>query len=123
MTMIRKFTFLLAFTLSLAAAAPASAYVFIEDCRGGVRWNNNDVTWRPSLISFPQFSSWYYSVDAMRVAWNSYTPGANYRINHTWESNQSIDNNDNRNSIVMPDAASWPWGTSALAVTAPRRPQ
>lgn len=118
--MIRKLTFLLTLTLAMLAAKPAAAYVFIEDCRGGVKWNNNDVTWRPSLTSFPQNSAWYNSVDAMRVAWNSYTPGANYRINHTWETSTSTSNTDNRNGIVMPSSSSWFWG-SALAVTQPRR--
>ncbi len=118
--MIRKFTFLLTLTLVLAAAKPASAYNFLEDCRGGVKWNNSTVTWRPSLTSFPLSSAWYNSVDAMRVAWNSYTPGGNYRINYTWETSTSMSNTDNRNSIVMPSTSNWIWG-DALAVTTPRR--
>ncbi|HEX6098853.1 MAG TPA: PKD domain-containing protein [Thermoanaerobaculia bacterium] len=118
--MIRKFTFLLTLTVALITAKPAAAYTFIEDCRGGVKWNNSGVTWRPSLTSFPQYSAWYNSVDAMRVAWNSYTPGGNYRINHTWETSTSTSNTDNRNSIVMPAASGWIWG-GALAVTQPRR--
>ncbi len=117
--MTRKWMNAFSLALALAAAMPAAAYEFLADCRGAVRWNNNDVTWRPSTVSFPEGSSWYYSIDASRVAWNSYTPGANYRINYSWDTNTSTSNTDSRNSIVMPSY--WSWGADALGVTQPRR--
>ncbi|HEX2121260.1 MAG TPA: matrixin family metalloprotease, partial [Thermoanaerobaculia bacterium] len=118
--MTRKFLLLILLTLlAVLAATPASAYVFWQDCRGGVRWNNNDVTWRPSLVSFPSGGPWYQSIDASRVAWNSFTPGANYRINYIWDTNTSYSNTDGRNSILTP--AVWPEDSGYLAVTYPRR--
>lgn len=125
--MTRKIILLLALTLAMVAAMPAFAYNALSSCRGHVRWNNNDVTWRPSLTAFPQGSGWYNSIDASRVAWNSYTPGGNYRINYIWDPNNTVTFNDNRNSITMP--ASWdpswgkenPWDQEPLAVTFPRR--
>jgi PKD repeat protein len=119
--MTRKLIVLLAFTLAVLASKPASAAEFIADCRGGVKWNSATVTWRPSLTSFPLNGGWYQSLDAARVAWNSYSPGGNYRINYTWETSTSTSNTDNRNSIVMPTPAGWIWSAAAAAVTLPRR--
>jgi len=106
---------LLAGTLALLAALPASAYNSSADCRGAITWNSSTITWRPSLISFPQGSGWYNSIDAARVAWNSYTPGTNYRINYIWDTNFSASNNDGRNSILTPDV--WVDDPRYLAVT------
>jgi hypothetical protein len=108
--MTRKIIILLTLTLALLAAKPASAYNALADCRGGVRWNNNDVTWRPSLTAFPQGSGWYNSMEAVRVAWNSYTPGGNYRINYQWDPNNVVTFNDGRNSVTMPDPWNASWG-------------
>lgn len=119
--MNRKLSLLLALTLTALAAVPALAYEFSADCRGGVRWNNSTVTWRPSLVSFPQGSGWYQAIDAARVAWNSYAPGSVYRIAYTWDTDTNVTFGDNRNSIVMP--ASWDptWEPLALAATFKRR--
>lgn len=117
--MTRKLILFLAVTVVMLAAMPASAYVFWADCRGGVRWNNNDVTFRPSLVSYPAGSSWYQSIDASRVAWNSYTPGGNYRINYVWDTSTTQALNDGRNSITTP--ATWTLDPNWLAATIPRR--
>jgi hypothetical protein len=125
--MIRKFIILLALTVAMLAAVPAFAYNALSSCRGHVRWNNNDVTWRPSLTAFPQGSGWYNSIDAARVAWNSYTPGGNYRINYIWDASNVVTFNDNRNSITMPAWWDPTWGKDdpnddePLAVTFMRR--
>lgn len=104
--MNRKFTLLLVVTLALLAAMPAFAYNALYSCRGHVRWNNNDVTWRPSLTAFPSGGAWYNSLEAARVAWNSWTPGGNYRMHYIWDTNNTVTFNDGRNSITMPDP--WP---------------
>src|SRR4028118_346985 len=99
--MTRKFSLLALSTLfAVLAATPASAYEFWADCRGGVRWNNNDVPFRPSLVSFPQGSGWHQSIDASRVAWNAYAPGTNYRIHYTWDTSTNYAPNDGINTIV-----------------------
>ncbi len=108
--MTRKFTLFLVVTLVLLAAVPAFAYNALSSCRGHVRWNNNDVTWRPSLTAFPQGSGWYNSIDAARVAWNAYTPGGNYRISYVWETNNVVTFNDGRNTITMPAWWDPSWG-------------
>lgn len=117
---MRKLTLLLSLTIVMLAAQQASAYNYIYDCRGGVTWSNNDVTWKPSLVSFPLGSSWYNSVEAMRTAWNVYSPATNYRIHHTWTTATSTSSNDGQNSILIPATNQWIWG-SALAVTTTRR--
>jgi hypothetical protein len=117
--MNRKITLLLAVLVVMLASVPAFAYNASASCRGHVRWNNNDVLWKPSLISFPQGSGWYNSIDAVRVAWNSFTPGGNYRINYLWDTANSFALNDNKNSIFTP--ATWPEDPNYLAVTYPRR--
>lgn len=104
--MKRNFILLLVVTLALLAAMPAFAYNALYSCRGHVRWNNNDVTWRPSLTAFPSGGPWYNSLEAARVAWNSWTPGGNYRMHFTWETNNTVTFNDGRNSITMPNP--WP---------------
>jgi PKD repeat protein len=119
--MTRKLIVLLAFTLAVLASKPASAAEFLADCRGAVKWNSSTVTWRPSLTSFPLNSPWYQSLDAARVAWNSYSPGGNYRINYTWETSTISSNTDNRNSIVMPAPSGWIWTAGATATTLFRR--
>lgn len=125
--MNRKLIILLVVTLAMLAAMPAFAYNALSSCRGHVRWNNNDVTWRPSLTAFPQGSGWYNSLDATRVAWNSYTPGGNYRIQYLWDPNNTVTFNDNRNSITMPAYwdPSWgkenSWDPEPLAVAFMRR--
>jgi PKD repeat protein len=119
--MNRKIILLLALMLAALAAVPAFAYEFSADCRGGVRWNNSTVTWRPSLVSFPLGSGWYQAIDAARVAWNSYAPGGNYRIAYTWDSDTNVTFNDNRNTIVMPATWDSSWDPYALALTFKRR--
>jgi hypothetical protein len=104
--MTRKLILLLVVTLVMLAAMPAFAYNSLYACRGHVRWNNNDVTWRPSLSAFPSGSPWYNSLEAARVAWNSWTPGANYRMHFIWDGNNVVTFDDGRNSITMPNP--WP---------------
>lgn len=102
--MIRKRILLL--LLAVMIALPAAAYEFSWTCRGTVKWGDNDVTFQPSLASFPYGSGWNASVEAMRHAWNN-VPGSNYRIHYTWVSSASASNNDNKNSILIADPADW----------------
>ncbi len=104
----------------VSAAAPAAAYQYIWNCRGNVTWDHSNVTFQPSLVSFPNGSAWQASVDAMRTIWNTNSPGANYQIQHTWSPNAGWATNDGRNSIVIAAPANWIWG-NALAVTQTRR--
>lgn len=106
--------------IAVFSATPAMAYRYIWDCRGPVRWSSSTVTFEPSLVSFPLGSAWNTSVDTMRVNWNSYTPGTNYRINYSWSGSAAFATNDNRNSIVMARPEDWIWG-GAIAVTLVRR--
>ena len=123
----KKLILFLTATLLMLAAMPAFAYNALSSCRGHVRWNSSGVTWRPSLTAFPSGSGWYNSIDAARVAWNSYAPGTNYRIYYTWDPANTVTFNDNRNSITMPAWWDPSWGKEnpsdpePLAVTFPRR--
>ena len=119
--MTRKLILLLTLTMALLAAKPASAYPYIYDCRGGVTWSNNDVTWKPSLLSFPVGSAWNQSIEAMRTAWNVHSPATNYRIHYTWTTTASTNSNDGQNSILIPPTSQWIWGSNTLAVTTTRR--
>lgn len=105
----------------VSAAAPAAAYQYIWDCRGNVTWGGTNVTFQPSLVSFPNGSAWQASVDAMRTIWNTNSPGARYQIQHTWSANAGWATNDGRNSIVIAAPANWIWGDFTLAVTQVRR--
>ena len=106
--------------LALVAAARADAYQYTWDCRGPVVWDHSNVTFEPSLVSFPNGSAWQASVDAMRTIWNTEAPGTNYRIQHTWSPNAGWSTNDNRNSIVIAAPANWIWDEDTLAVTQKR---
>ena len=119
--MKRKLIVALSLTLAIVAANPAAAYTYIYDCRGGVTWSNNDVTWKPSLQSFPLGTSYNTSVEAMRTAWNVYSPATNYRIHYTWTTTASISNNDGQNSILFPTPAQWIWGNNVGGITITRR--
>lgn len=117
--MNRKIVLLLAVALVMVAAMPAFAYNALSTCGGPVRWSNNDVLFKPSLVSFPQGSGWYNSIDASRLAWNSFTPGGNYRINYLWDTATTYALNDNKNSILTLN--NWVEDDNYLAVTYPRR--
>lgn len=122
MTLRRKIPTLALSLLLLASLAPqAQAYVYIWDCRGPVVWDSSNVTFQPSLVSFPNGSAWQASVDSMRLAWNSNSPGANFRFQYTWTTSGTSATNDGRNSILIPAPANWFWNNNTLAVTQTRR--
>lgn len=112
---------ILAGLVLLLAAARADAYEYTWDCRGPVTWDHSNVTFQPSLVSFPNGSGWQASIDAMRTIWNVNAPGTNYRIQHTWSPNAAWSTSDNRNSIVIAAPADWVWGANTGAVTFKRR--
>lgn len=122
MTLRRKILTFVLSLLPLATVAPqAQAYVYIWDCRGPVVWDSSNVTFQPSLASFPNGSAWQTSVETMRLAWNSYSPGTRFRFQYTWTPSSTSSTNDGINSILIPAPASWIWSTNTLAVTQTRR--
>jgi hypothetical protein len=119
MRIFRKAVLLIALS-PIYAAVSADAYQYIWDCRGPVVWSSPDVTFEPSLVSFPVGSAWHSSVNAMQQGWSNFAPGTRYRIHHQWSGSANWSPNDNRNSIVMAAPADWIWG-GALAVALMRR--
>jgi hypothetical protein len=110
----------------LFLAQPAAAFEYWEQCRGGVTWGTNNVTFKPELASFPLNSSFYNSIEAARLAWNNSAPGSNWRIHHNWvQSAYQRNARDGVNSILIPTVDQWnaltnlPAGT--IAVTLGRR--
>src|SRR4051794_20193629 len=116
---MRKLSILL--LLTLAAAVPASAYVYSFDCRGPVVWPSTSVTFNPSLISFPYGSGWNASIEAARIAWNDHTPGTRYRINYVWTNYSAKNNSDGVNSIYIASPAEWTYPSNYGAVTTKAR--
>lgn len=111
----------LGIVVALFSPSSAHAYQYIWDCRGEVVWDSSNVTFQPSLVSFPNGSAWQNSINAMRTIWNTESPGSNYRIQHTWAANNTWATNDGRNSIVIATPAEWTFGAGTLAVTFSRR--
>lgn len=106
--------------LLLTGFSPAKAYQYTWDCRGHVVWNSSNVTFEPSLVSFPQGSALQAAIEASRTAWNVDSPGTNYRIQHTWTTATTSNPSDGHNQIQIAAPADWAWG-DALAVTRKRR--
>ena len=103
---------LLAGFLVLCTAQGASAYEWHE-CRSNKQvWDSNNVTFRPSSVSFPSGSAWRTSVEAMRTAWNT-APGTQFDFTYSYNSSSTYSTDDDTNSILITNTYNY---NGALAV-------
>lgn len=119
MTLKNMIRVVLAGVLGLCTAQGAFAYDWNE-CRSNKQnWDSNNVTFRPSSVSFPSGSAWRTSVEAMRTAWNT-APGTKFDFTYSYSSSDTYSSGDDTNSILITDAYNYDSdgdGIEALAVT------
>ena len=107
----------LASTLALLIAPAAHAWNY-DTCNGNKRvWDGNNVTFKPSTVSFPSGSGWRSSLEAAKNGWNIYSPGSKFDFTFSYTSSGSYSSGDDKNSILVTSSYSWGSGTLGVAIT------
>ncbi|MEM9557578.1 MAG: PKD domain-containing protein [Acidobacteriota bacterium] len=93
-------------TIAVLVAQDASAYNW-NKCRSNKQnWDSNNVTFRPSSVSFPAGSGWRTSVESMRSVWNT-APGTRFDFTYSYSSSSGYSSGDGTNSILITSSYDW----------------
>ena len=116
MTLHTPYRVVLCLVAAALIAQSAHAYGWAT-CNGNKKkWSSNNVTFHPSSADFPYGSSWRYSIESAKNAWNN-APGTQFDFSYSYTSSTGYTSGDSVNSIVRSSSYGWSTGQLGVALT------